>query len=396
MKKDHFILELPERLAKFLNLSEDGEVEVTVKSERAYLEAKEKLPEKQTVSFQWFLIPSILSVLLFAAFFFVRDQKQIALVGSYSIATLVFYLGMVSGMLSFTYFFVKAKRSLPGAKSSAVYWRNFPAVLLSFSITLFLCTLVFFKIMGLVFKGVSFDLFTAAILFFLFVSIINYVMIYVALSLTPSFLINLLICVIIGGVLIAMVTNRDHLWWEYNFSFLGTGDAKNRWEFNLTLILSAVLMVSLTDYLFVNLRRGFPKLKRLALLKVLLILTALNLGGVGAFPYSNGLYGQIHNQVAANLVYLIVILIIGIRWLLPAVTKEFLTVSYLIGGVLVLICVLFQGVHYLSLTAFELLSFMLAFSWLLLLFQYLQTLSSKINDTFPAKVFKVEREEEQE
>nr|WP_283808957.1 DUF998 domain-containing protein [Vagococcus allomyrinae] len=191
--------------------------------------------------------------------------------------------------------------------------------------------------------------------------------------------------VFISGIGLSMITNRDDLWWRNNFSFLGTAAAKNRWEFNLTLILTSILMIALIDYIFVYLNQVIATKKRLTTLKILLILTAVNLGAVGTFPYSSQSFtGQVHNMVAANLVYLIVLLIISIRWLLPQISKPFLTISYWLGGLLVLSCVLFQVAHYFSLTAFELISFLIAFTWILLLLKSLQnlTLTNEFNVPF--------------
>ena len=53
-------------------------------------------------------------------------------------------------------------------------------------------------------------------------------------------------------------------------------------------------------------------------------------------------------------------------------TKTFLTLSYVIGGVLAVSYIAFKIVRYLSLTAFEMLAFGIAFSWILLLFQLIE------------------------
>ena len=78
-----------------------------------------------------------------------------------------------------------------------------------------------------------------------------------------------------------------------------------------------------------------------------------------------------HNRVAGYLVYLFIILIVLIKWLLPNVNKDFLKLSYTVGVLLILSVLLFQGINYLSLTAFEIVAFVLAFSWLLILLKIL-------------------------
>lgn len=248
----------------------------------------------------------------------------------------------------------------------------------SFAIILGLVIVGFFWFIGVIFEGASFDFFTASLIFFMFVSVINYLMIFFALSISPNLITTLLISVIVGGVLISMATNSQLQWWQINFSFLGTEKANYAWQFNLTLIISALLLVALLDYLFVPLQRKKEHYWQITSLKFLLNMAALSLAGVGVFP-NNG-KGQLHilhNHAANLLIYLIIVLIISIKWLLPKVSKEFLTFSYLIGLILIVCEILFKYVGYFSLTAFELIAFFMAFSWILLLIQNIKKLSSK-------------------
>lgn len=387
MEEKTFKLSLPKKIVEEFHLENEEEITLRIKDQKVVMEPTNKKAANQTLSLRWFLIPTVIVSIAFFVFLLFNGDTQIALVGQKSIANMVLQLGVFSGVLSFLIFFVKGKKSQYTTQSKDIYWRNFPTILLSFVIILLFASLVFFKIIGLVFEGASFDRYTATLLFGLFTGIVNYFMIYSALSITPSKLTNMLIFVIIGGVLFSMITNKDYLWWQHNFSFLGTIEAKNSWQFNVTLMFSALLMVALIDCLFVQLKRAMPDSKRLLILRILLTLTALDLGAVGLFHYTEtGRFQGVHNQVAGYLVYLIVILIVGIRWLLPNITKEFLTISYMIGLFLVAITVLFQSVGYFSLTAFELLAFMLAFSWILLLLQHLQKIAADMNNTFQVVV----------
>ncbi|EOL44570.1 AbrB/MazE/SpoVT family DNA-binding domain-containing protein [Enterococcus caccae] len=387
MEENKYSITLPERIVDEFHLENEDEVTVSIKDQKIVIEPKKKATGNQTLSLRWFLIPTTVISLLFLGYLFYTDKTQIALVGAYSIANFVLSFGVLSGVFSFLFFFIKGKRNQITTQSKDIYWRNFPTILLSFIVILVFALLVFFKVIGLVFIGATFDRYTATLLFFVFVGLVNYFMIYSALSITPAKLTNLLIFVIIGGVLLAMITNKDYQWWQFNFSFLGTIEAKSSWQFNLTLMFSSLLMVALIDGLFVELQKAIPHSKRLTILRILLTLTALDLGAVGLFPYTEtGPFQGVHNQVAGYLVYLIVILIVGIKWLLPNVTKEFLSISYMIAATLVVVVVLFQWTSYLSLTAFELLSFMLAFSWVILLLQNLQKMAQNVNTTFQVKV----------
>ncbi len=107
----------------------------------------------------------------------------------------------------------------------------------------------------------------------------------------------------------------------------------------------------------------------------MLTILGIDLGAVGFFPNNAGSH-LLHTRVAGYLVLIIIALIISVKWLLPEVTRDFLIMSYAIGGMLVGLEIAFQGIHYLSLTAFELSAFLLAFAWLIRLITHLEGLLS--------------------
>ncbi|MDH6603754.1 putative membrane protein [Bacilli bacterium PM5-9] len=357
-----------------LNLKTGDKLLVELTDEKVIIEPLNKNVSMPMISPLHYLIPTIIACILFIGFSIYDNKSQIPLVGGFSIATSVIVLGFISGLASFLYFFIKGKTTQI-TTSKYVYWRNLPTIIAAFIVMLLFALLIFFGLMKFVFQGLTFDLFTSAFIFSLFVGVINYYMIYTSLTLSPTKLTNVLMVVIVGGVIASMLTNHDKQWWQYNLSFLGTTDATGSWQFNLTLMVSGLLMIALIDFIFVSLKIEYPKSKRLPILRVLLTLVALNLGAVGLFPYSDTvLFQKIHNGVATLLVYLVIIMIVGIKWLLPNTSKNFLITSYLIGATLLIAAILFQPVGYLSLTAFEIISFVLAFSWILLLLQDLQKL----------------------
>ncbi|MGM0124367.1 hypothetical protein IGI37_001744 [Enterococcus sp. AZ194] len=392
MENKSYTVRLPEEVVSNLSLESQETLELKVENQKIVIKRKKPIAETQTISLRWFLIPSVIASLIFCLYFFIQQTSQIPLTGDTSIASLVIILGLVSGILSFTTFFIRGKKNeYRGLRD--IYWRNFPTLLISFAIILILVVVGFFWIVGVLFEGAKFDLFTATIIAMVFLSTINYLMIYFVLSISPQMITTLLVTVIVGGVLLAMISNSQLQWWQINFSFLGTDKANSSWQFNLTLIISALLMLALVDYLFVSLQKSLPKNIRLSILRTLLTLTAIDLGGVGFFP-NNGT-GQLHflhNQAANFLVYLILILIVSIRWLMPKVTKEFLAVSYIIGAVLFVANILFQTIGYLSLTAFELIAFFLAFSWILLLIQNLQKITKSSLPTYAIKLTEIKED----
>ncbi|WP_225352364.1 hypothetical protein [Lacticaseibacillus nasuensis] len=146
-------------------------------------------------------------------------------------------------------------------------------------------------------------------------------------------------------------------------------------------------MFALIDYLFVALQAQFPGSKRLLVLRLILSATALDFGAVGAIP--NNAAGHVwHDRVSWLLVWFIISLIAGVRWLLPRVTRDFLWLSYGVAATLVVIAMGFKVWGYLSLAAFEMLDFLLAFGWLLLLLDRIQDLIATGTESVITRVAK--------
>lgn len=384
---------LPKELDDDLSILDQETISVKKEHQRLVIEKKKTPFETQNVSLRWFLLPALMCSVIFFIVFFTWGDKQISMTGDFSIATGTMLLGLISGSFSFISIFINRKRKEKNPELSDIQWRNVPTIIGAFIVILMLGILSFFWIIGMMFEGASFDIYTATAIFFIFTAIINYLMIYAAYSFTSSMIVTILIVVIIGGVFFAMLTNSESRWWQHNFSFLGTNEAASSWQFNLTLMLSALLMVALIDYLFVNLKKSGYTGFKVASLRVLLTMVAISLGGVGFFPNNGtGQLHALHTKAAEMLVYLIVILIVSIRWILPKVTKEFLTISYGIAAVLVACNFLFQNIGYLSLTVFELLAFGLALSWILLLLQHIQQLAHLTNAVYEISIEPIKEE----
>nr|WP_246287292.1 DUF998 domain-containing protein [Lacticaseibacillus absianus] len=324
----------------------------------------------------WPLIVSAVMTVGVYAYWVMQGYETMSLTGGrYSVASFVIGCGLVTGVLMFAGFFIKTRNEGENRFSRQIYWRNFPVILLAFGVILGLALLGIFWVFGQMFPGASFDLVTAALVFLVFILIANACMVAAALSINAAMLSTLLTLVVITGVVISMAANGERRWWQYNLSFLGTKMASYAWQFNLTLVMSALLMIALVDYLFVQLHEQYPHNWRLTTLRWLLTLVAVDLALVGLFPNDASSH-LLHDEAAGMLVTIITVLIIAIRWLLPGVTREFLYGSYAVGGVLMLLNFGFRLFRYPSLTAFEIQGFALAFGWLLLLFNRIRVLAA--------------------
>lgn len=367
---------LPDEKIKKI-MDDNTEVEVHYKDKVYFFNKKTNRIDDQQHQIRQSIIPSIIASIAVLVYLMYNHIEEIPLSGNISLSSIVTIVGTVMGTLVFSYHLIKDKINKV-SNVDHIMWRNIPTMIFAFLMILVIMISSFFWLIGQIFEGAGFDLYTTTAIAAIFLTMINYLMILAVASINDVMMTSLLIFVSVGGIGMSMMSNSTQSWWKVNFSYLGTANAINSWQFNITLIVSALLLATLVDYLFVPLESIYKNDKKLLLLRILLTLTAISLGAVGFFPNNGkGMLHELHNFSAKMLVYWVVIIVVLIRWLLPNVTKEFLILSYIIAGALLVGNFLFQPVGYLSLTAFELIAFFLAFSWVLLLIQNIRKLNSK-------------------
>ncbi len=150
-------ISLPNPVVNELKILENDKVFLKVENHKILMEL-EKDNYNKTVLLSWILLPTIIASIIFFIFFKIKEQPQILLTGDLSISFAVITLGLLSGVISFLYFFIKKRREKDKISIKDIYWRNFPTVVLSFTIITFLSLLIFFKILNELFLGVSFDI----------------------------------------------------------------------------------------------------------------------------------------------------------------------------------------------------------------------------------------------
>lgn len=377
-------ISVPDELVKKYDLHNDDDFKITARNGEIRLKKKNHDSNKRQFNVIWILIASILTSIAFWIFINAVHLRQVPLVGTNSIASGLIVFGGLSGMILFSAYFISNRKKITVAYSAKTFWRTFPVIVISFVLILSLALMGIAWGLSRLFTGITFGHVVAMMLFFVFVTAINYIMVRIGLAVNYGMLTTIMILVITSGAVMSMASNGRN-WWQHNLSFLGTKHANNSWQFNLTLVFSSLLMVALVDYIFVSLRAVVKNTWRTITLRIILTVTALDVGAVGLFP-NNANFHILHDKVAGYLVYLIIILIIGIRWLLPEVGKRFLALSYGMCVGLVIIDLMFKPLHIISLTAFELIAFILAFGWILILFDTMIGIVEDEDDKYDVKI----------
>lgn len=383
LKERVYKIEIPEKALRQTGFKKGDALSLSVTHKQILVRPANLLDQLPRIKFWWYFLPA--AILTLVLFIFAQHLKltTVPIIGDYSIANGSLLMSLISGLLVFitTGIVTKVRQSVP---SQDFYWRNLITITVACGLIIVFSFSAFFWLFEQLFMDARFDLYTSTMFVLLIISAVNYIMINLALTLSPGIVTNLLTIMIIGGMLFSMLTNSDHNWWKHNFSFLGTAQNSANLQFNVTLIFSGLLMMALVDYLFVNLQKKY-KGRGILILRLLLYAQAACIAAIGCFP-NNPQFHVLHDRISMWLVYIMLILIVAIRWILPHVRKQFLDVSYIIGGLMGFNYIVFKLSDYLSLTAFELLEFGLAMSWILLLFQNIEGLAQYGENFFLIKI----------
>lgn len=383
MKK--YRIDLPAKAVENLELEKNTSLVLMVDNKTLTIRPSRTVEMLPQIMMRWYLIPAVLAAVIFFCLSWANHHWVISLTGNWSIGFASLYLGTFSGVVAFATAFIRQKRHRSGP-AMELHWRNLPTLLVAFGTILAISIMIVFWLAEKMFAGASFDIYTSTLFVFLFVAAITYGMLNLAMTISEAVITNSMMIMIIGGMLFSMLTNSNRDWWHYNFSYLGTQQNATYWRFNITLIFSALLMATLVDYLFFNLQKKYPD-RGVKVMRILLYVEATCLGGIGCFP-NDPQYHVLHDRISMWLVYIMILIIGLLRWLMPGLSRQFLKISYIIGGIMALDWLVFKATSYLSLTAFELLEFGLSFSWLLLLFQNLEYLARIGDQIFPVRIEK--------
>ncbi|MBL3715866.1 DUF998 domain-containing protein [Lactococcus garvieae] len=365
MKK---IIEIPDEL---MHKIDQNKYKIFVEQDQVVLKNDAKQVDIQNFSLHYVLIPSLLSLVISLMTFLLSGEGQIAFTGGryHSVAGMSMLCATIIGFITFIW--VYAKQNIATKKRKISRIRELGTIGLAYTLIIFAVQALIWHILGMTFVGVTLDPLTASFLSALFSAIVFYFLILFAVSVKISHLIVLLFVTFIGGIFLSMATNGQNGWWQYNFSFLGTGEAENQWQFNFTMIFSALMLLTITDYLFVEFQKSKFYNFKIKVVQAFYYVIALFIAGVGLFPAQSWTM-VFHNASAYGIVLCIIVLIPLSKYLLPQLSKEFLSMSSFVFIGLVASAVLFLKVHYLSLTVFEIIAFAISFSWLVMMINALQ------------------------
>lgn len=297
--------------------------------------------------------------------------------GGWSIGLGALFVTLVVGMIaSFTGYW--RSRNLPGQEwrhelSPWTFTVNSASVALVHTAIACLFVIGFYAVMQRGFIGLTLSTFTTVLLAGVTAALVGY-WLYLSVShMTTVRMTGLLIIFITAGTLSSMATSQDPKWWEYHFSQLGTFGDGSSGLFNITLLIAGALVTAFAVYL----RRDIHTLYTNGVIRQAhapriisnaFMVMGVMLACVGLFPVHVSL--TLHNTAASGMAVVFAALLVGTPFVLRGLPWPFFAASAafligLLGGA----WLFFTGVY--GLTAFELLAFVIIFSWIAVFIRFI-------------------------
>lgn len=203
-----------------------------------------------------------------------------------------------------------------------------------------------------------------AALFGVALALTGYVSFLSSVRMTPMLLSLVLAMFLVVGVITAMLSSTDPLWWQKNLSALGMTDDVSALAFNLTLVIAGAIVTIVARYATAGLPDATPAERRgRNIVRYGLALIGILLACVGIFPVDD--FFALHNTVATGMAVVYAVLVIGLPRFLPSMPRVFVMLGWAYVGVIVVLAVFFATGYY-NLTAVELVAGVLIFSWIIL------------------------------
>ncbi|GAA1543003.1 putative membrane protein [Microbacterium ginsengiterrae] len=176
---------------------------------------------------------------------------------------------------------------------------------------------------------------------------------------------------LVVGMVTAMLSAQNPQWWQMNLSALGMTHDISSLTFNLTLIVSGIMVTTIARIGTAAIpTRSESEARRRTAVRVLFVLLGVLLACVGVFPVDR--FFLLHNTVATGMTVAFAALVFGLPWLVPTMPKSFVVLGFVFVAVMVVLVVFFfTGVY--NLTAVELIAAVMIFAWIILFLRNVQS-----------------------
>lgn len=302
---------------------------------------------------------------------FVFWGRELPIDGRGSLGDFTAIAAAVAAAIAFAVSRLTADRESRGRESARYRWFDLVALSLAHAVIALLGWIGVATIMEHSFVGATVYTSPAVVLTAAATALTAYVAYLSGRSLSPRQLSLVLAVFLVVGMTTAMLSSTDPLWWQMNLSALGITHDISSLTFNLTLIVSGVLVTTIARFGTASLPGAtVGERRRRSVVRALFVLLGALLACVGIFPVDQ--FFLLHNTVATGMSVAYAALVIGLPWLIPTMPRVFVVLGFVYVGAIVVLALLFAAGIY-NLTAVELVAALLIFSWIILFLRNVET-----------------------
>jgi hypothetical protein len=299
---------------------------------------------------------------------FVFRSSGTPLSGEVSLATVTSVLVAVLGGAAFAAAYVRMARRTARWANRPMVWRVADALALTIAAASIaaMAALAAYTLFQRMFQGLLLGRIAATLLTSVTAAAGCYLLTTIAQGMSSSGVAVLLVSFLGAGVVASTLSADNPGWWQSNFSALGISTSSSASAFNFTVVIAGIVLTTLADYLSADLGR-WPRIGRRTVLAVRIVLTVIGLTliGLGVIPVN--LSRLVHDIFAVTAIVGFGLLILAAPALLRTLPSTFIVTTWVFGGLMLVIVLLWKPGRAYNFTAVELLSVLIIFAWLALL-----------------------------
>ena len=341
----------------------------TASPRRAWTGTARSTPATRTESLHLLIGAGGAAIGLLVGLLALRGTAPLAGTGSIGQVTALSVAGCAAAATALTIPLLTA-RALPWFQERRWWRRAVDVIALSLIIGLLglLLTGAVFTVIQQAFLGVAFDRMTGTFLVAAASGAAAFAASAAAAALNGRVLATLLALFLTAGVLTSAMNAPDPYWWERYFSELGEGDGIASYTFNVTLLLTGIALLTVTEFLAHDLQRWASAAReprwKVTVVRWMLSAVGLLVSGVALVSRTVSVFW--HDVLAQSLVVVFGLALLVFPLLLRRLPGGLLAVTGGAFALLVTLIVLYTGVGYLNMTAFEIGAAVVVYVWLLL------------------------------
>ncbi len=318
---------------------------------------------------------------------FVFRAAGTPLSGEVSVATVTSILVAVLGGAAFATAYVRMAHRSARWRNRPLVWRVRDAVALTIAAASIaaLAALAAYTVFQRMFQGLLLGRIAATLMAAATVAAGCYLLTVIAQGMSSSGVAVLLVSFLGAGVLASTLSADNPGWWQSNFSALGISTSSSASAFNFTVMVAGIVLITLADYLADDLAR-WSAIARGTVLGVRVTLTVIGvcLIGLGVIPVN--LSRLVHDLFAVTTIVGFGLLILTSPVLLRGLPSTFIVTTWIFGGLMLVIVLLWRVGRAYNFTAVELLSVLIIFAWLALFARTVASGSAPVHDETSAVV----------